>query len=165
MVFYTTPAPPSLLWIAAPRSQLKAVSATEAAPDVKGIREPSRPAPKHHAGFRSSQGISSSPPTCTTLSTGRRSGLSHTPEFPSWEGVLCPLPGNLLSFRLRSKSMDQKGRAVSETRTVLYSPFSPLFQVPTETCFEQATSPLAMHSGNTVDYTSPTSPSDMPLVS
>lgn len=58
---------------------------------------------------------------------GRRSGLSHTPEFPSWEGVLHPLPGNLLSFRLRSKCMDQKGRAVSETRTVLYSPFSSLF--------------------------------------
>lgn len=75
-----------------------------------------------------------------------QSSIYDTSEFLFWKEALHPVPANLLSLRLGPKSMGQEGRAVTETSTMLWSPFSPLLQVAVKTFSEQAMSPSYMHS-------------------
>lgn len=73
---------------------------------------------------------------------------SHT-SVSLMEGSPSPsLPVNLLSFRLRHKPVSQKGRALPETSTVLYSPSWSLLRVSMETLFEQAMLTWHTHSGD-----------------
>lgn len=118
----------SLFWMPAPENYLKAVRGCLHCTWCRRGNNQVHPHSvtlhlKHHTGFFRGRRIPNFSPICVTMTTMPQSSTS---EFPSWKGVLHPVPVNLLSFGLRRKSVSQEGRAVTE-KAPCYTPHLHLY--------------------------------------